>query len=130
MDEDNFDLVPMLIGRGGSNTQEISKAGEAKVRVRGKGSGHKEVSTGQEAPTPLMLVIAAESDKLPGFYIAVKMAIMLLRRIERRYRSFCRSKNITPAEPAFAFGPMSNSLYAEISSAIGPDVPPRVGLMS
>ena len=40
---DDFDLVPILIGRGGKNTQEISDLTQSKVRARGRGSGHKEV---------------------------------------------------------------------------------------
>ena len=39
-----FDLVPMLIGRDGSNVKAIYMRTDAKVRIRGRGSGHLEVT--------------------------------------------------------------------------------------
>ena len=39
----DFDLVPMLIGRGGGTTKGIFRATNAKLRIRGRGSGHLEV---------------------------------------------------------------------------------------
>ena len=38
-----FDLIPMLIGRGGCNMRDIHVATKAKVRIRGRGSGYFEV---------------------------------------------------------------------------------------
>jgi hypothetical protein len=57
--EPGFDLVKKIIGRGGCNTRGIFDATQTKVRVRGKGSGHKEQHNGREAPVPLMIALAA-----------------------------------------------------------------------
>lgn len=125
-DVPDFDLVPMIIGRGGRNTRDIAAAADAKVRVRGQGSGHLEVTTRREAPTPLMLVVATESDNRSGFHLAVRMATDLLRSVELRYSRHCASRGVEPASPAFALGPMSDALYAELGRALGERLPPRV----
>lgn len=96
------------------------------MRVRGQGSGHLEVTTRREAPTPLMLVVATESDNRSGFHLAVRMATDLLRSVELRYSRHCASRGVEPASPAFALGPMSDALYAELGRALGERLPPRV----
>ena len=48
MQAQDFDLVPMLIGRGGCNMRKIADKTAAKVRIRGRGSGHLEIDGKQE----------------------------------------------------------------------------------
>lgn len=58
----DFDLVPRLIGRGGSHMREIAQACGGKVRIRGRGSGHKEQQKrgrpAEEADVPLQIVLS------------------------------------------------------------------------
>lgn len=126
MEAQGFDLVPMLIGRGGSNTRLIFELTGAKVRVRGQGSGHLEVISRQEAPTPLMLVVAAEAENQEGFFMAVERCVLLLKQIEKRYVQFCRAQELVANNPSFLFGPMSNHLYQELQRALGDLAPLRV----
>merc|ERR1712136_522981 len=46
----DFDLVPRLIGRGGSHVKAVSSACQGKVRIRGIGSGHEEAQRGGKCP--------------------------------------------------------------------------------
>eukprot|EP00931_Biecheleriopsis_adriatica_P050616 TRINITY_DN2931_c0_g1_i4.p1 TRINITY_DN2931_c0_g1~~TRINITY_DN2931_c0_g1_i4.p1 ORF type:complete len:429 (-),score=79.81 TRINITY_DN2931_c0_g1_i4:100-1386(-) len=77
-------VVPAIIGKNGTNTRSIFEATGAKIRVRGRGSGHKEMSTGKEAPAGLMVTVSANADNLTGFNDAVRMTGVLLDRIEAK----------------------------------------------
>lgn len=90
-----FRLVPMLIGQGGLHMRSIHVATGAKLRIRGRGSGHKEhlniKGTWVEAPVPLMLAITIDTS--PGytkkFRAAVEGAICLLNQVKERFKNFC-----------------------------------------
>ena len=90
-----FRLVPMLIGQGGVHMRRIHIATGAKLRIRGRGSGHKEHLDAKgllvEAPVPLMLAITIAT--APGhtkkFRDAVNSAICLLDEITERFKTFC-----------------------------------------
>lgn len=125
VDARGFDLVPMIIGRKGCNTRGIAELTGAKIRVRGKGSGHLEMNSGREAPTPLMLVVAAEANNRLGFHLAVQKSAELLRSVEGRYIRHCHSHGLMPCEPAFTFGPLSDALYEELCMVMGDEAPPR-----
>merc|ERR1712183_29944 len=77
-----FQLVPMLIGKGGCNTRRIADLTNTHVRLRGKGSGHREYPRGREAPIPLMLVVSTEAENREGFKQAVHMSVELLQLID------------------------------------------------
>ena len=55
---DELELVPRLIGHAGENTTNIWLLTNAKVRIRGRGSGHLEVDHKKEAPVNLMMAIS------------------------------------------------------------------------
>lgn len=122
-----FDLVPIIIGWKGCNTRRIAEATQAKVRVRGKGSGHLESTTGKEAPTPLMMVVATEANNDDGFFQAVKMTIELLRYVEERYFAYCQWARIPPRTPTFTIGNMPDGIWAELKMELGDALPPRHG---
>ncbi|CAK0886378.1 unnamed protein product [Prorocentrum cordatum] len=84
-----FDLIPRLIGHGGCNTRSISTATGAKVRIRGRGSGHFEGKLQREAPTPLMVAVTAGGGEAAGFVQAVRMTLQ-----ERRRPSACTAATI------------------------------------
>jgi len=87
-----FDLNKKIIGRGGENTKGIFDTTRAKIRLRGKGSGHIEISTGKEASAPLMLAITGEKGREDNFCEAVRMSASLLSDVERRWATFIASR--------------------------------------
>jgi len=82
-----FDLNKKIIGHGGCCTRRIHDATGAKIRLRGRGSGHLEGE--HEAPAPLMLAITGEKGKAVNFCRAIQMSADLLHDISKRFRSFC-----------------------------------------
>ena len=61
-----FELVPRLIGRNGDNMKKIYRTG-ADVRVRGRGSGWKEVKSPRgnyESDEPLQLAASCRSGEI------------------------------------------------------------------
>eukprot|EP00418_Pyrodinium_bahamense_P033721 CAMPEP_0179156204 /NCGR_PEP_ID=MMETSP0796-20121207/76141_1 /TAXON_ID=73915 /ORGANISM="Pyrodinium bahamense, Strain pbaha01" /LENGTH=515 /DNA_ID=CAMNT_0020857771 /DNA_START=10 /DNA_END=1557 /DNA_ORIENTATION=+ len=98
-----FELNKKIIGHSGSCTKGIFDATGAKVRLRGRGSKHLE--GGREAPVHLMLAVTTEKGELESFREAFRMAIELLRDVERRFLSFCRQRQLpAPQEPCFWVG--------------------------
>ncbi len=109
-----FELVPRLIGIGGINTRTIYNATAAKVRIRGKGSGHQEVqnTTGikMEARVPLMVAITCEKQSTHNFRKAVDMIVTLLKNTETSFQRFCTENQVSyhiASRPLFAFGAVS-----------------------
>jgi len=126
MKHPSFDLVPMLIGKGGCNTRRIADLTGTKVRVRGKGSGHKEFPTSREAPTPLMLVVATEAENPHGFKQAVQMSVELLQNIESRYREFCSEVGHVDNSHGFVVGPPFDSGdRTELKAFLGEALPSK-----
>jgi len=117
--------VPIIIGRQGCNTRGIAEKTGAKVRVRGKGSGHLESGTGREAPTPLMLVVAAEADNRDGFFEAVRLTLQLLGQVESRYLQHCSWVGIRPVLPTFTMGSLPDETWNELVAELGDALPPR-----
>jgi hypothetical protein len=113
----DFDIVPKLIGSRGCNMIEIMEATSAKLRIRGKGSGHYEVDGVREAPVPLMLAITANKDEPDLFILAVKMAIMKLEDLYVEFRRYCQPK---PADIGrlFSFGELSEIGRARLEPLI------------
>mmetsp|Transcript_15723 Transcript_15723/g.36904 ORF Transcript_15723/g.36904 Transcript_15723/m.36904 type:complete len:454 (+) Transcript_15723:68-1429(+) len=84
--DEGFALIKKIIGTGGEKTWKIHHATGAKVRVRGKGSGHKEAD-GREAPVPLMLAVTLPQSDPETFRRAITMAITLLEEVEEKFNS-------------------------------------------
>ena len=103
----SFDLVPMLIGRFGNNLGDIWRQTGAKLRVRGRGSGHLEVGGTHEAPVPLMLAVTSNKLSNEDFRIANERALRVLEAVSQQYRCFCDSMSI-PFEPVFAYGEVAH----------------------
>jgi len=77
-------VVPCIIGRKGTNTKRIFEMTGAKIRVRGRGSGHKEATTGLEAPAGLMVTVSSNSNDWNGFVAAVKETAQLLELVQQK----------------------------------------------
>ena len=78
----------MLIGRGGKHTRNIYDITGAKIRVRGKGSGHKEVDGTKEAPVPLMVAVTSDGTDTSKFARAVKMMTDKLHEVNGLFAQF------------------------------------------
>jgi len=87
-----FDLVPRLIGRGGCNMRKIADTTGAKVRIRGRGSGHMEIDGKSEAPTPLMVAVTTDRTDPACFKQAIEMIVKELKSVEGRYHAFCQKQ--------------------------------------
>eukprot|EP00928_Gymnodinium_smaydae_P034582 TRINITY_DN2446_c0_g2_i1.p1 TRINITY_DN2446_c0_g2~~TRINITY_DN2446_c0_g2_i1.p1 ORF type:complete len:437 (-),score=90.49 TRINITY_DN2446_c0_g2_i1:106-1377(-) len=114
----DFDLIPMLIGRRGCNMRDIHSATNAKVRIRGRGSGYFEVDGKREAPVPLMVVVTAEKTDAVGFVEAVKMTMERLRHVEERCKVFCKQRNCSMFYKIFSLGEVS----PESEALLGEDI--------
>lgn len=114
-----FDLVPMLIGKGGQNMRKIAEATGAKLRVRGRGSGHLEVQGKREAPTPLMLAVTTEKNEgLPSFKAALEKSFVELRIVEKRYKLHCEKEGTPHEGPCFSVGYMTDGIQELLGDAL------------
>ncbi|KAG6620753.1 Cleavage and polyadenylation specificity factor subunit 4 [Phytophthora cinnamomi] len=85
--ESDFGVTRRIIGPAGSNMKRISveAGGNAKIRVRGRGSGSKEGGP-EDADEPLMILVSAENER--SFRIACSLTSELLGSIHRDYQMF------------------------------------------
>eukprot|EP00928_Gymnodinium_smaydae_P093633 TRINITY_DN7792_c0_g3_i1.p1 TRINITY_DN7792_c0_g3~~TRINITY_DN7792_c0_g3_i1.p1 ORF type:complete len:550 (-),score=64.03 TRINITY_DN7792_c0_g3_i1:365-1942(-) len=84
-----FDLTKKIIGRAGVNTRAIYEATGAKIRLRGRGSGHLE--NGREADVHLMLAVTADLGQEDKFKEAVELSLGLLDKVAVRWAEFNQS---------------------------------------
>jgi len=100
----DFDLVPMLIGRGGCNMRKIAEQTESKIRIRGQGSGHKEIDGKQEAPTPLMVAVTTHHTDHQHFKEAIRLTLKELSTASRRYVTHCEKHGYPHEAPYYSVG--------------------------
>ena len=110
-----FHPVRMIIGKGGNNTKQIALQTGAKVRIRGRGSGHIEPATGEEAPTPLMLVVSADFGNTEGYFNALDMSLELLHTVESAYKEHCAATGIKGVSPALVIGSMCGFTASQLN---------------
>jgi len=82
-------VVRRIIGPGGQKMKDIVARtnGEAKLRLRGKGSGFVERDTKVESPEPLQLCVSCP--RSDSYAIAIRAAEDLLREIYGLYDDWC-----------------------------------------
>ncbi|CEG38865.1 cleavage and polyadenylation specificity factor cpsf30-like [Plasmopara halstedii] len=85
--DSEFGVTRRIIGPAGSNMKRISveAGGNAKIRVRGRGSGSKEGGP-EDVDEPLMVLVSAENER--SFRIACSLTTELLAAIHRDYQMF------------------------------------------
>jgi len=88
----NFQLVPRIIGRGGSNVKAVAKACGGKVRVRGRGSGYREGPSEREADLPLQAVLSCSSAE--GLEIGVRLLTQLLSQTSEHFMQYCKKMQL------------------------------------
>lgn len=86
--EKEFQVARRIIGAKGANMKRIVRETEAKLRLRGAGSGYFEGASQKESTEPLQLCVSCVSPE--GYKIAVRGVEELLNRVYDEYRQFCR----------------------------------------
>lgn len=86
-----FSVTRRIIGHAGANMKRISAdaGGNAKVRVRGRGSGSKEGGV-EELHEPLVVLVSADTER--SFRVARDLTSELLAGIHHDYRHFLAQK--------------------------------------
>jgi hypothetical protein len=117
--EPNFSLVKKIIGKNGSNTKEIYEASHTKVRVRGKGSGHREAHNDREAPVPLMIALAAECGDPQDFQLAFTKTLELLKDVTKRFNRHSTSRLSEYNRKRFWIGDISDEARTLLADLLG-----------
>jgi len=124
MEHETFDLRGTLLRRA-PRIRAIQEQTKCRIIKRGKGSDHKEASTGREMPTALMLFIGTEGHNLNGFIQCVKQVSDLLSRTKQEYLRHCELNDSIPATPAFTIGPLPGSQWEDCLDIVKDELPPR-----
>ncbi|CAJ1442367.1 unnamed protein product, partial [Effrenium voratum] len=91
-EDEEFCLVKRLLGKGGCNMKEVAENFNAKVRLRGIGSGFLEANGRQEAPVPLEIHVSCKDF---GQYLnSVATVAITLQQLYRHYARYARSKGL------------------------------------
>ncbi|KAF4676018.1 hypothetical protein FOL47_006818 [Perkinsus chesapeaki] len=88
----DFHVARRIIGTKGVNMKRIVKMSDAKLRLRGRGSGFLEGNLRQESNEPLHLCISCV-DPI-GYRTATREVEVLLEGIYEEYRSYCKDYNL------------------------------------
>ena len=95
-DDEEFCLVKRIIGKGGNNMRRIAQDYNAKLRLRGFGSGYLEGVDRIEANVPLQLNVSCVN--FDDYCGAVQQVENLLNGMYKHYRRYARSKNMEVPE--------------------------------
>eukprot|EP00406_Dinophysis_acuminata_P058867 CAMPEP_0179275884 /NCGR_PEP_ID=MMETSP0797-20121207/34294_1 /TAXON_ID=47934 /ORGANISM="Dinophysis acuminata, Strain DAEP01" /LENGTH=447 /DNA_ID=CAMNT_0020984427 /DNA_START=100 /DNA_END=1443 /DNA_ORIENTATION=- len=83
-----FQVARRIIGAKGSNMKRVVKATDAKLRLRGMGSGYFEGTGQKESTEPLQLCVSCVN--VEGYKSAVKHVEELMKRVYEEYKQFCQ----------------------------------------
>jgi len=87
-----FQIARRVIGKSGANMKRIVATTDAKLRLRGRGSGYLEGYNRAESPEPLHLCVSAPTRE--GYEEAVRRVTELLESIFKEYQEYCISRNM------------------------------------
>lgn len=99
-DDEEFCLVKRILGKAGNNMRRIADDCNAKVRLRGIGSGFLEGADGREANMPLQLNVSCVDYK--EYITAIDQVATLLKDLYKHYRRYARSKGMEPPDVKIA----------------------------
>jgi hypothetical protein len=88
----DFQVARRIIGQKGINMKEIVARTDAKLRLRGRGSGYLEGLSKTESPEPLHLCVSCTTRR--GYVEAARLVSDLLERIYAEYRMYCQSRGL------------------------------------
>jgi len=86
-----FQVARRIIGAKGANMKRIVRQTEAKIRLRGQGSGYFEGAGQKESSEPLQLCVSCTDAE--AYKTAVRQVEELLKRVYEEYAQFCRDTN-------------------------------------
>lgn len=110
-----FQVARRLIGSKGSNMKKIVQQTDAKLRLRGQGSGYFEGSGQKESSEPLQLCISCTN--VEGYKTALRLTEDLLSKVHDEYRGFCRDNGLPMPDLQIN---LSENPIAAVSSPRGP----------
>lgn len=87
-----FQVARRIIGQKGINMKEIVARTDAKLRLRGRGSGYLEGLTKTESPEPLHLCVSCTTRR--GYVEAARLVSELLERIYAEHRLYCEGRGL------------------------------------
>jgi len=93
-EEPKFKVMRQIIGSGGANMKRIALSTDAKLRLRGRGSGFLEGPLNQESTDDLMLCLSSQD--AVGYENAKRLVAELLRDIYKNYDKFCSKAGQNP----------------------------------
>jgi hypothetical protein len=88
----DFQVARRIIGQKGIHMKEIVARTDAKLRLRGRGSGYLEGLTKTESPEPLHLCVSCTTRR--GYIEAARLVSELLEKIYAEYKQYCLSRGI------------------------------------
>ena len=88
----DFQVARRIIGQKGINMKEIVARTDAKLRLRGRGSGYLEGLTKTESPEPLHLCVSCTTRR--GYTEAARLVSELLEKIYAEYKQYCDSRGL------------------------------------
>lgn len=121
-----FQVARRVIGAKGANMKRIVQKTEAKLRLRGLGSGYFEGAGQKESSEPLQLCISCtEGDH---YKAAVRQVEELLKRVYEEYRAFCRENGMQVPDLQINFS--ENQLVYSASRSAGGAPPTAFNAMN
>lgn len=121
----DFQVARRIIGQKGSNMKDIVARTDAKLRLRGRGSGYLEGLNRQESPEPLHLCVSCSSRR--GYAEAARLVSELLERIYREYREYCAGMGlgqedvkVTIREHPLGSGPYPSLDFSDMQVPVEP----------
>jgi len=84
----DFQVARRIIGAKGANMKRVVKQTEAKLRLRGVGSGYFEGAGQKESTEPLQLCVSCTNGD--HYASAIRQVEELLKRVYEEYKVFCR----------------------------------------
>lgn len=88
--EKAFQVARRIIGTKGANMKRVVKMSDAKLRLRGRGSGFLEGAQKVESAEPLHLCVSCK--EYNGYQVAIKEVGSLLQSVYTDYLEFCHQR--------------------------------------
>lgn len=90
--DSDFQVSRRIIGSKGTNMKHIVKQSDAKLRLRGKGSGYLEGPNKQESHEALHLCVSCTDEV--GYKVAVREVKKLLQNVCQEYKEYLTEKGL------------------------------------
>eukprot|EP00927_Polykrikos_kofoidii_P070594 TRINITY_DN67015_c0_g1_i1.p1 TRINITY_DN67015_c0_g1~~TRINITY_DN67015_c0_g1_i1.p1 ORF type:complete len:617 (+),score=97.85 TRINITY_DN67015_c0_g1_i1:157-1851(+) len=89
---EDFCLVKRILGKGGHNMKRLATEHNARIRLRGIGSGFLEGDEMKEADMPLRLDVSCTNYE--EYHVVVEKLVALLQPLHKHYARYLRAKGV------------------------------------